>query len=133
MAPQQPQSDVEGKKVLVIDDDERNIFAVTSFLESEGLQVISEESGPQGIDRLKQAGDIDVVLMDIKMPGMDGYEAMRQIRQEPSLSSIPIIAVTGKADQKERERCLEAGGSGYISKPIDLDKLTSLLHELAGG
>ena len=132
MAPQQPQNDLEGKKALIIDDDERNIFAVTSFLESEGLQVVSEESGPEGIDRLKKADDIDVVLMDIKMPGMDGYEAMRKIRQEPSLSSVPIIAITGKVDQEERKRCLEAGGSGYVSKPIDLDQLTSLLHELVG-
>ena len=132
MAPEQSQTNLEGKKVLVIDDDERNVFAVTSFLESEGLQVASEESGPQGIDRLKKAGDIDVVLMDIKMPGMDGYEAMRKIRQDPSLSSIPIIAVTGKVDQEERKRCLEAGGSDYVSKPIDLDQLTRLLHELVG-
>ena len=125
-----PNNTLTGKKVLVIDDDSRNIFAVSSFLESEDMEVVSETSGQEGINRLKDSDDIDVILMDIKMPGMDGYEAIRRIRQDADFSTIPIIAVTGKANAEERDRCVSAGATDYVSKPIDLDRLITLLQQV---
>jgi CheY-like chemotaxis protein len=118
-----------GRKVLIIDDDIRNIFAITSLLERNDMQVIYEEGGEAGIERLEEEGDeIDAVLMDIMMPGMDGYEATRRIRNIPRFQSLPIIAVTAKAMKGDREKCIEAGASDYITKPVNVEQLTSLLR-----
>ncbi len=117
-----------GKKVLVVDDDMRNIFALTSVLENHGLQVSFAENGRAAIESLRQQPDVDVVLMDIMMPEMDGYETMRAIRQDLQLSRLPIIAVTAKALKDDREKCMAAGASDYLPKPVDTDKLIELIR-----
>jgi len=117
-----------GRKVLIVDDDVRNIFALTTFLERSRMEVSYAESGREGIARLQEAGDIDAVLMDVMMPEMDGYETMRAIRDNPRFRQLPIIAVTAKAMKGDREKCIEAGASDYIAKPVDMDQLLSLLR-----
>jgi CheY-like chemotaxis protein/signal transduction histidine kinase/HAMP domain-containing protein len=117
-----------GRKVLVVDDDVRNIFALTTFLERSEMKVIYAERGRDGIARLQDTPDIDVVLMDVMMPEMDGYETMRAIREIPRFRNLPIIAVTAKAMKGDREKCIEAGASDYIAKPVDMDQLVSLLR-----
>jgi signal transduction histidine kinase/DNA-binding response OmpR family regulator/HAMP domain-containing protein len=117
-----------GRKALVVDDDVRNIFALTTFLERSEMKVIYAESGRDGIARLQDTPDIDVVLMDVMMPEMDGYETMRAIRETPRFRNLPIIAVTAKAMKGDREKCIEAGASDYIAKPVDMDQLLSLLR-----
>jgi hypothetical protein len=117
-----------GKKVLVVDDDIRNIFALTSALERQQMQVVYAENGKDGIEMLKKTPGIEGVLMDIMMPEMDGYEAMREIRNIQKFKSIPIIAVTAKAMKGDRQKCLEAGASDYITKPVDTEQLLSLLR-----
>ena len=121
-------STLAGKKVLVVDDDVRNIFALTTVLEQHNLQVVHAENGRTGIDVLYNTPDVDGVLMDIMMPGMDGYETMRAIRQIPDFRTLPIIAVTAKAMKGDRAKCIEAGASDYITKPVDLDQLFSVLR-----
>ena len=112
----------------VVDDDVRNIFALTTFLERSEMKVIYAESGRDGIARLQETPDVDVVLMDVMMPEMDGYETMRAIREMPKFRNLPIIAVTAKAMKGDREKCIEAGASDYIAKPVDMDQLLSLLR-----
>ena len=116
------------KKVLIVDDDIRNIFAVSSFLERHNMRVVYAENGQDALDLLNKSIDIDVVLMDIMMPGMDGYEAMRSIRKNRRYKHVPMIAVTAKAMRGDREKCIEAGASDYITKPVDVDQLLSLLR-----
>jgi signal transduction histidine kinase/CheY-like chemotaxis protein/HAMP domain-containing protein len=117
-----------GRKALVVDDDVRNIFALTTFLERSEMKVIYAESGRDGIARLQDTPDVDVVLMDVMMPEMDGYETMRAIRGMAKFRNLPIIAVTAKAMKGDREKCIEAGASDYIAKPVDMDQLLSLLR-----
>src|SRR5213075_2957799 len=117
-----------GKKVLVVDDDVRNIFALTTVSEQHNLQVLHAENGRAGIEMLLKTPDVDGVLMDIMMPEMDGYETMRAIRQVPEFRTLPIIAVTAKAMKGDRAKCIEAGASDYITKPVDLDQLFSMLR-----
>jgi len=117
-----------GKKVLIVDDDVRNVFALTSMLESYQIEVVYAENGLDGIALLQNTPDIDIVLMDIMMPDMDGYETTRNIRQMYQFHSLPIIALTAKAMPGDREKCLQAGASDYIAKPIDIDQLLSLLR-----
>ncbi|HYL73976.1 MAG TPA: response regulator, partial [Bryobacteraceae bacterium] len=117
-----------GKKVLVVDDDVRNIFALTSLLEDHNLNVFHAENGRAGIELLRKMPDIDLVLMDIMMPEMDGYETMHAIRQVPQFRSLPIIALTAKAMKGDRAKCIEAGASDYITKPVDLEQLFSVLR-----
>jgi HAMP domain-containing protein/CheY-like chemotaxis protein len=117
-----------GRKVLVVDDDVRNIFALTSVLESHEMQVVHAENGREGIELLRNTDGVEVVLMDIMMPGMDGYEAIREIRRDERFKNLPIIALTAKAMKADRDRCIEAGASDYISKPLDVDQLLSLLR-----
>jgi CheY-like chemotaxis protein len=117
-----------GKKVLIVDDDIRNIFAMTSLLEPYNMQILSAETGRGAIETLQDSPDVDVVLMDIMMPDMDGYETMRRIRGYPSLRLLPIIALTAKAMKGDREKCINAGASDYVTKPVDSDQLLSLLR-----
>jgi signal transduction histidine kinase/DNA-binding response OmpR family regulator/HAMP domain-containing protein len=116
------------KKVLIVDDDIRNIFALTSMLDEHGMKVLSAETGKRAIAILEEAPDVDVVLMDIMMPDMDGYDTMRAIRQVEALRSLPIIAVTAKAMKGDREKCFEAGASDYIAKPVDREQLLGMLR-----
>ena len=120
--------DLAGRKVLVVDDDVRNIFAMTSVLESHGLEVIYAENGLMAMEKLESTPGIDVVLMDVMMPEMDGYETMRHIRADARFSSLPIIAVTAKALKDDREKCVDAGASDYLPKPIDNDRLVELIR-----
>ncbi|MBN3873321.1 HAMP domain-containing protein [Nostoc sp. JL33] len=117
-----------GKKALIVDDDVRNIFALTSMLERYQIEVLYAENGSEGITLLENTPDIDVVLMDVMMPEMDGYETTRLIRQNEQFKSLPIIALTAKAMQGDREKCIEAGASDYITKPVDTEQLLSLLR-----
>lgn len=116
------------KKVLIVDDDVRNIFALTSLLERYQMQVFYAENGVDGIAVLQNHPDMDVVLMDVMMPELDGYETTQAIRQIEFFRSLPIIALTAKAMQGDREKCLEAGASDYITKPVDTEQLLSLLR-----
>ncbi|HMB90625.1 MAG TPA: response regulator, partial [Rhodothermales bacterium] len=124
----QPEASLADKLVLIVDDDIRNIFAITSLLERHKMNVIYAESGKEGIVLLKDTPDVDVVLMDVMMPGMDGYETMRAIRKVPAFQTLPIIAVTAKAMKGDREKCIEAGASDYITKPVNVEQLLSLLR-----
>jgi hypothetical protein len=117
-----------GKKILIIDDDVRNIFSMTSLLERHHMEVVFAENGRDGIELLKNTPNVDTVLVDVMMPEMDGYETMREIRKIRRFKSIPIIALTAKAMKGDREKCVEAGASDYISKPADVDRLLSLLR-----
>jgi CheY-like chemotaxis protein len=117
-----------GKKVLVVDDDVRNIFALTSLLEDHHLVVSHAENGRAGIELLKRLPDTDLVLMDIMMPEMDGYETIRAIRTIPEFRTLPIIALTAKAMKGDRAKCIDAGASDYIMKPVDLEQLFSVLR-----
>lgn len=117
-----------GKKVLIIDDDMRNLFALTSALESQHMEAIVAENGKEGIELIQEHPDVDLVLMDVMMPEMDGYKAMRLIRDIPKFKDLPIIALTAKAMKNDREQCLQAGASDYISKPVNLEQLLSLMR-----
>ncbi|HEY9851270.1 MAG TPA: HAMP domain-containing protein [Leptolyngbyaceae cyanobacterium] len=117
-----------GKKVLIVDDDVRNIFALTSMLERHNMQVMYAENGRDGIAVLRANQNIDLVLMDVMMPEMDGYQTMRTIRQMPQFQTLPMIALTAKAMRGDREKCIEAGASDYISKPVDTEQLLSLMR-----
>jgi CheY-like chemotaxis protein len=119
---------LRGHRVLVVDDDARNIFALTTLLENEGIEVLSATNGRQAIEMIGKTQGLSAVLMDIMMPDMDGYETMRQIRQDSRFRGLPIIALTAKAMKGDRERCLHAGASDYIAKPVDAHQLLSLLR-----
>jgi CheY-like chemotaxis protein len=117
-----------GRKVLVVDDDVRNIFALSSVLERRGMTVLSAGTGREAIQTIENTPDLAIVLMDIMMPEMDGYETMQVIRQNPSLRRLPIIALTAKAMKGDREKCLEAGASEYLAKPVNTEQLLSALR-----
>nr|WP_290221235.1 HAMP domain-containing protein [Trichocoleus desertorum] len=117
-----------GKKVLIVDDDVRNIFALTSLLERYQMQVLYAENGRDGIAVLQNNPDVDIVLVDVMMPEMDGYETMQTIRQLSVFDALPMVALTAKAMQGDREKCIEAGASDYITKPVDTEQLLSLLR-----
>ncbi|RYD31940.1 MAG: response regulator, partial [Verrucomicrobiaceae bacterium] len=119
---------LHGRKVLVVDDDARNIFALTSLLESQDMEVISATNGRQAIDLIQRTEDLSIVLMDIMMPEMDGYETMREIRKDPKFRTLPMLALTAKAMKGDREKCLDAGASDYIAKPVNTDQLLSLMR-----
>jgi CheY-like chemotaxis protein len=123
---------VEGRKVLIVDDDMRNIFSLTSALEQHGMSVIFAENGLEGIEKLKANPDVDVMLVDIMMPEMDGYETMREIRKMARYRDLPLVAVTAKAMKGDREKCLEAGATDYVSKPVDIDQLLAVLRVQLG-
>ncbi|MGH3370567.1 MAG: response regulator, partial [Nocardioidaceae bacterium] len=117
-----------GKRVLIVDDDVRNVFALTSVLERQGMAVLFAENGKDGIAVLKQNPDVDLVLMDIMMPEMDGYETTAAVRKIPRFKKLPIIALTAKAMKGDREKSIAAGASDYITKPVDVDQLVSLMR-----
>jgi CheY-like chemotaxis protein len=119
---------LHGRKVLVVDDDARNIFALTTVLENEGMEVLAATNGRQAIENIERTKDLSVVLMDIMMPEMDGYETMREIRKVPRFRALPILALTAKAMKGDREKCLQAGASDYIAKPVNPAQLLSLLR-----
>jgi CheY-like chemotaxis protein len=117
-----------GKRALIVDDDMRNIFAMTSFLERYEIVIQSAENGRDAIALLEADTGFDVILMDIMMPDMDGYETMRRIRAMPKYRDLPILALTAKAMKGDKEKCIEAGASDYIAKPVDTEHLLSLLR-----
>jgi len=119
---------MKDKKVLIVDDDMRNVFALNSLLEERGMRVDVGRNGKEGLKKLDENQDISLVLMDIMMPEMDGYEAMREIRKISKYKKLPIIALTAKAMQGDRDKCIEAGANDYLTKPVDTDKLLSLLR-----
>jgi two-component system chemotaxis sensor kinase CheA len=112
-----------GRKVLVVDDDIRNVFAMTSALETRSMRVLHAESGKEGIDTLKRERDVDLILMDVMMPGLDGLDTIRIIRSLDGYRGVPIVAVTAKAMVGDREKCIEAGANDYIAKPVNVDVL----------
>ena len=117
-----------GKKVLIVDDDMRNLFALTKILEEKGVCTLKAENGQKAIALLKSEGDVELVLMDIMMPVMDGFEAMTRLRTMPEFHNLPIIALTAKAMKKDHESCLAAGASDYLSKPVDINRLFSMMR-----
>jgi signal transduction histidine kinase/response regulator RpfG family c-di-GMP phosphodiesterase len=123
-----PLPELAGAKVLIVDDDIRNIYSLTSVLESHDVEVLHAERGKDGILILEQTPGVDVALIDIMMPEMDGYETMQQIRERPQLADLPLIAVTAKAMKGDRQKCLDAGASDYIAKPVDIELLLALLR-----
>jgi CheY-like chemotaxis protein len=116
------------KKVLIVDDDVRNIFALSSVLERRGMCVLTAGTGREAIATIESTQEIAIVLMDIMMPEMDGYETMQVIRQNPSFRRLPIVALTAKAMKGDREKCLEAGASEYLAKPVNTEQLLSALR-----
>lgn len=119
--------------ILLIDDDNRNIFALSAVLRAKGYKIVSAPSAQEGIERMRSDKGIKVVLLDMMMPDMDGYEALHILKNDSELSAIPVFAVTAQAMVGDRERCLEAGADEYISKPVDVDFLLQLLkaHKVA--
>jgi CheY-like chemotaxis protein len=117
------------KRVLVVDDDVRNIFAMSSILERHGMEVVTAGTGQEAVEKVAADPDIDLVMMDIMMPGMDGYDTMRAIRARPESRNLPIVALTAKAMKGDREKCLEAGASDYLAKPVVTDQLLGVLRQ----
>jgi CheY-like chemotaxis protein len=117
-----------GKRVLVVDDDIRNIFALTALLERQGMDVTSVDSGADALETLRENEDIDIAVVDVMMPEMDGYTTMANMRNLPTFAERPIIALTAKAMKGDREKCIEAGASDYIAKPVDSSNLVGMLR-----
>jgi len=120
--------DLIGRTVLLVDDDARNIFALSSALERRGMKVLTATTGREAIDLIDATPDIALVLMDIMMPEMDGYQTMQVIRSQPKFRRLPIIALTAKAMLGDREKCVEAGASDYLAKPVNTEQLLSALR-----
>jgi len=121
-------SQLRDRKVLLVDDDMRNLFALSKVLRGWGMHVTMAQDGQKALKALADHGDVELVLMDVMMPVMDGYDTIREIRAQPKFTRLPIIALTAKAMRGDREKCLEAGANDYLSKPIDIDKLSSMMH-----
>jgi len=120
----------EQKKILIIDDDSKNIFALSAVLTAKKYECVSAQSAREGLDILQAQPEIGVVLMDMMMPEMDGYEAISVMKNAGNLKQIPVIAVTAQAMTGDREKCLAAGADGYISKPVNVDELLQVLKQL---
>jgi len=120
--------DLVGRKVLVVDDDIRNIFALSSVLERRGMEVLTAGTGFEAIELLENTTGVAIVLMDVMMPEMDGYQTMQEIRARPGFRRLPIVALTAKAMKGDRERCLDAGASDYLAKPVNTEQLLSALR-----
>jgi CheY-like chemotaxis protein len=123
-----PKRVLQDKKVLIVDDDVRNIYSLFNVMDHEGMEVVVANDGKEALQKLDESNDIDIVLMDIMMPEMDGIECIRRIRKMAGFKDLPIIALTAKAMKGDKEKCLEAGASDYISKPVDTEKLISLMR-----
>jgi CheY-like chemotaxis protein len=119
---------LEGRKVLIVDDDVRNVFALTSVLEARGMSVVFAENGREGLETLEANPDTALVLLDVMMPEMDGYETARAIRAQARFADLPIISLTAKAMQGDREASIASGASDYVTKPVDTDQLLSLMR-----
>jgi CheY-like chemotaxis protein len=119
---------LKGKKILIVDDDMRNVFALTSILEEKGMKTVIGKNGKEGLEKLFAEPQIDLVLMDIMMPIMDGYQAIKAIRSKKRYDKLPIIALTAKAMKGDRHKCVTAGANDYLAKPVDNNKLLSLLR-----
>jgi len=117
------------KKILIVDDDDRNIFALKAVLTSKGYSCITAVSGLQALEIMQQQNDISAALVDMMMPGMDGYEMMELVRETSSLNHVRLIAVTAQAMMGDKEKCLAAGADAYVSKPVDIDNLLQMLHD----
>ena len=126
--PPEPEKVLQGRTVMLVDDDMRNAFALSKVLRERGLEVVVADNGQVALEKLEQQNRVDLVIMDIMMPVMDGYEAMRRIRKDDRISSVPILALTANAMAEDREKCLHAGANGYLSKPVDVEELVSLLR-----
>jgi CheY-like chemotaxis protein len=124
---------LKGRHVLIADDDQYNIYALCAALEDYGMHLLIANNGREAVDAVCSHGDIDIVLMDIMMPEMDGYEAMRHIRSDAAFKDLPIVALTAKAMKGDIEKCLDAGATDYLSKPIDVEKLVGMIGRLLGG
>jgi len=122
------ESILKDKNVLLADDDMRNVFAISNTLEEKGMNVLVAKNGKEALECLDSRPDVDLVLMDIMMPEMDGYEAIREIRKKDNLKKLPIIALTAKAMKGDRSKCIEAGANDYLAKPVDTEKLFSMLR-----
>jgi CheY-like chemotaxis protein len=123
-----PDGDLEGRKLLLVDDDMRNIYALAKVLRARGVNVVLAQDGAKALAQLDEQPDIEIVLMDVMMPVMDGYEAMAQIRAQPRFAKLPVIALTAKAMKDDREKCLAAGASDYLAKPVDVPKLLTMIR-----
>ena len=122
------EASLRGRRILLVDDDMRNLFALSKVLRAKGIDVVMAQDGQKALDTLDADAGVELVLMDIMMPVMDGYETMRAIRSKPAVAKVPIIALTAKAMRGDREKCLEAGANDYLSKPIDVDRLLSMIR-----
>lgn len=120
------------KKILIVDDDPRNIFALKLTLKARGFQLESSTSAQEAIDMMKSHNDFSVVLMDMMMPEMDGYEAIKIIRNSEGIQDVPVIAVTAQAMPEDRQKCLDAGAQDYVSKPINVDVLLNSIEKILG-
>jgi CheY-like chemotaxis protein len=116
------------KKILLVDDDMRNLFALSKILKERGMEIIKAENGKNALEMLELHPDIDLVLMDIMMPEMDGFEAMKRIRSSMKFKKLPVIALTAKAMKDDKQKCIDAGANDYITKPIDIERLLSLMR-----
>jgi two-component system cell cycle response regulator DivK len=117
------------KKIIIVDDDDRNIFALNAVLKSRGFSCIAAASAKEGLDILQRTKDIGIALIDMMMPGMDGYQMISAIRKQPELQTIPVVAVTAQAMLGDREKCLEMGADNYIAKPINTDILFKIVDQ----
>jgi CheY-like chemotaxis protein len=120
------------QNILVVDDDKKNIFALCAVIRSRGFECIGVQSAQEGIDHLRLNKDIGMILMDIMMPDMDGFEAINEIKKLQELSSIPIVTITAQAMPGDREKCIAAGANDYLSKPVNIDQLMALIRHYLG-
>jgi CheY-like chemotaxis protein len=120
---------LEHRKLLLVDDDMRTVYALSAVLRAKGAEVLVADTGRAALDALAQHPDVELVLMDIMMPEMDGYEAIRRLRLDPRFAQLPVIALTAKAMKGDREKCLEVGATDYLAKPIDPENLAVILRE----
>ena len=119
---------LRGKKILIVEDDMRTMFAMAKLLASHGVNPLKAANGEQALVVLEEQPDVDLVLLDMMMPVMDGYETARNLRKQPRFANLPVIALTAKAMKEDRQRCMEAGATDYLTKPVDQDRLVSLLR-----
>ena len=119
---------LQGRTLLLVDDDLRNTFALSKLLKKHGLNIVIADNGQMALDKLKENPRIELILMDMMMPVMDGYQAMQAIRAQKSLMSVPIIALTARAMLEEQEKCMAAGANDYLTKPVDIERLLTLLR-----